>query len=526
VCGIDQEPTPGIDSKDVSGDNKLSPTIAASDYENTLKPVNKDANPGMEAFNSWHFRDMWNQVFGISNDGPPPGEDQIWRNVGDKLHTATEDFKELIKSLRDSGGWEGKTIEAAYSNAIDSVDEPYYTGTAAFRAANLTNKWHDVVQFLHDKLQNDPLGEFPFLVNRYDRDLNWKTVNYNDSGGMGPGMDRQEPTTAADKAEVNRDYDDYMHHVMNDSYKPCTESIWRNYPQFDSSQATEAPREIPGLPQKPGKPTDKTRDPSTVSGGGTPSFGGGGGPTPSIPKTSGSLPEGLQQGLPEGLTDRTKLPDNPTTPGQSAGSSLTDPSQAVGAASGLGSGLSQALGSATQAAKAPPGGTPKGSGPKPNMPEGALQLGKGAKGTGSTGGGSGGASLGGAPKGLPTGLPGQPAAATQATAAGASQPGTGAGAPGMGPPGTPGGAGHGAGGAQQGKEHKINKALRSRKTGAEIAGDSEAVVPVIGQDQDQDQGEDQPADRRQRDPAQARHDVRGTPPAGPTERGERGVRAH
>jgi hypothetical protein len=513
--------TPGIDNEDVTGDNKLSPDIAGSDFENTLQPKYQDPKPIMENFDERHFPGTWDEIFGIGNDGAPSGDDQIWREVGNLLHTATDDFKSTIKSLRDSGaGWKGKTIEAAFDNAIESINEPFYTGTAALRAAQLTRKWREVVRYVQDNLQNDPRGEYSTLMERYNHEYNYKTVDYVDGTSMDDRL-----TTAADKAEVNAHYDEYMRHVMKDSYKACTERIWVGYPQFDSSQATEAPGKIPGLPEIPGQPTDTSGDQSTGGGGGTPSFGGGGGPTPSIPRTPGpSLPDGL----PEGLTDQTQLPGDATTPGQSTGSPLTDPSQAMGTASGLAGAAQQALGSATQAAKAAPGGSPKGPGSKPKMPEGALRLPKGGQGSGAggSGGGSGGASLGGAPKGLSTGLPGQPAAATQATAAGTSGPGTGAGAPAMGPPGTPGGAGHGAGGAQQGKEHKVSKALRSRKTGSQIAGDAEAVVPVIGEDQDQDQGRDQQDDRQQRDLGQHRRDVRGGPPTGPAERGERGVRAH
>ena len=378
--------------------------------------------------------------------------------------------------LKRAGGWEGKTIEAAYDNAIQSVHEPFYTGTAALRAAELTHKWREVVQFVLDKLISDPGGEYDSLKARYNHDIEWKSVEYN--GGENGVITRDEHTTEGDKATVNKQYDEYMQRVMEKSYAPSTESIWNHYPQFVASNASEKPTEIPGLPQPPSKPTNKPIGTPSGGGGGTPSFGGGspslGGGGMSIPKTPGPS-------LPDGLKDQSqRLPRDVTTPSQSTDSPVTDPSQAMGPASGLASGAGQALGAATQAAKASPGGPPKSMGPKPKMPEGALQLGKGARGSGvgGTGGGKGGASLGGLPKGLPSGLPGQPAAATQAAAAG-SQPGAGAGASGMGPPGTPGGAGHGAGGgttrkraqSQQGAAEPQDRSRNRRRRRSRCAGD-------------------------------------------------------
>jgi hypothetical protein len=51
-----------------------------------------------------------------------------------------------------------------------------------------------------------------------------------------------------------------------------------------------------------------------------------------------------------------------------------------------------------------------------------------------------------------------------------------AGSPGAGAP-----AGGHRGGAD-GKEHKANKALRRKKNGEDVVGDSEAVVAVVGDD--------------------------------------------
>jgi hypothetical protein len=71
------------------------------------------------------------------------------------------------------------------------------------------------------------------------------------------------------------------------------------------------------------------------------------------------------------------------------------------------------------------------------------------------------------------------------------------GSPGMGGGGAPGAGGKGA---SEGKEHKGNKALRSRKNGADIVGDTDAVVPVLGAEQVPTADADQPAPPSRRIP--------------------------
>jgi uncharacterized membrane protein YgcG len=504
VCGDGPDPQPDINKDDVSKEkgHSLEEGITPTDGQEALKPVGKKPRL-LEAFETRTFEGVWPDVAGIQKDAAPPSVDSVWRSVGEQLHTSALNFEREVKRLKEGGGWEGETIEAAFTNAVNSISEPFYTGTAALRGAELVQRFRETMNYVFDHLVKDPLGEYDTMKQRYDFDVNNKE-QYTETAPGQSGVYYVD-TTESEKAVIRQYYDEYMRLVMNESYKPGITDIYGHYPQFVENTAPAKPIDIPGLPEDPRKPKDDGGGRSTGDGGGTPPFGGGGlpsgggGGTPSIPKTPG-LP------LPQGLPDQTRLPSPGDTndPGQSTGQgqndqrpSLTDPSQAMGQASGLANAANQAVGSATQAAKAQPGGPPKGLGQKPNLPrEGALRLGnegKGGPGSGARGGGgSGGAGLGGMPKGLP----GMPAAATQASAAGASGPGMGSAAPMMGPPGTPGSAGHGAGGAQQGKEHKVNKALRSRRHGIEIAGEAEAVVPVVGQDQDQDQQQDEAAAQR------------------------------
>ena len=72
---------------------------------------------------------------------------------------------------------------------------------------------------------------------------------------------------------------------------------------------------------------------------------------------------------------------------------------------------------------------------------------------------------------------------------------------GMGAPGMGGGAPAGGGaGKNDGKEHKANKALRTRKNGSDIVGDTDAVVPVLGDTSPPQAEEVQPTPPRRRIP--------------------------
>jgi hypothetical protein len=534
VCG--DNPNPDINKDDVSKDkgHALSDGVTPSDGQQALEGHLAGKKPRLlEEFGTRTFEDVWPEVKGIKENVAPTSVDDAWRSIGNQLHTSAVNFETEVKKLKAGGGWEGKTIEAAYTNAINSISEPFYTGTAALRGAELTHKFRDVMNYVHKNLVNDPLGQYSTMWERYEFDRDYQKVT---RGGKGWSQTTNEPTTAGEKEAIRQYYNEYMRIVMNDSYKPGINDIYNNYPQYAENTQPAQPITIPGLPEKPGQPSHKgTGDPSLGNGGGTPPGGGGGFKKPDLgtAKPSITKPPSL-----EDLKNQTKFPTDTDTPGQTdnptqndpSRPSVTDPSKALdnGLTSGLTNAATQAMGGATQAAsqaaqaaKASPNGLSNGLGNKPKLPEGALQLGKGGTGPGAGGArGGGGASLGGAAPRLSS----LPAAAIQSEAAGISKAGMGAASPGMGAPGTPGGAGHGGGGQQQGKEHKVTKALRSRKTGTEIAGEAEAVVPVIGQDQGPDQDQDQQDEvAAQRGPDRPRGPSAATPPmpaspAGPERR--------
>lgn len=535
MCG--DNPNPDINKDDVSKDkgHALSDGITPSDGQQALEGHLTGIKPRMmEEFGTRSFEDVWPEVKGIQKDVAPTSVDEAWRSIGNQLHTSAVNFETEVKKLKAAGGWEGQTIEAAYLNAIKSISEPFYTGTAALRGAELTHKFRDVMNYVLKNLVNDPLGKFPTMWERYEYDRDWQKHTV---AGKGYAKTTDEPTTAGEKEAIRQYYNEYMRMVMNDSYKPGINAIYSNYPRYAENTQPAQPITIPGLPEKPGKPTHK---PSIGDGGGTPPGGGGfqkpnlGGGKPSISK-----PPSLDD-----LMKQTKLPGDPDLPGQSDKPgqtdipgqndqnrpSLTDPSKALdnGLTSGLTNAANQAAGAATQAAsqaaKASPSALSKGLGNKPKLPEGALQLGKGGAGPSAGGarGGGAGASLGG----VSSRMPNLPAAAAQTEAAGIARAGIGANTPpAMGTPGTPGSAGHGGGGQQQNKEHKVIKALRRRQNGSEIAGEADAVVPVIGEDPGPDQGDDQQHDEvaaqrgqdRPRGPSSASPSVP-VSPAGPERR--------
>jgi len=207
VCGDDADPD--INKDDVSKDkgHALSNDITPSDGQEALKPVGKKPRL-MEEFGIRTFEDVWHDVEGIQKDVAPTSVDDAWRSIGNQLHTSALNFETKVKNLKAGDGWEGKTIEAAYTNAINSISEPFYTGTAALRGAELTHKFREVMNYVNKNLVNDPLGEYPNMWDRYQFDLN-NDEHYVETA---PGQSdvSYEPTTAAQKEQIRQYYNEYM----------------------------------------------------------------------------------------------------------------------------------------------------------------------------------------------------------------------------------------------------------------------------------------------------------------------------
>jgi hypothetical protein len=491
MCGDDPDPTPEVNDDDVKGEHALYKGVPKSDGEGTLK----EAPPEqlyLEEFGSRTFVEVFNQFNGVGNTVVPSSVDDAWRRIGNQLHSSANTFEQAVTRLKGAGGWEGKTIESAYDNAVKSVKEPFHAGTAALRGAEMVHKFRDTMDYVVNNLVHDVGGSphFNTLLERYHYDLAPKSSG----GGYNPyaGGASAPTVTTPNAKQIEEHYNSYMRTIMNQSYKPGLSDVNNAYPQF----ANDTTPALGNTPQIPGTDLGKKPGPGVGpgTGSGTPSFGGGGKPSiPGKPATTLTpLKPEWQQEKPDSPNrpgDPDKPPtDRPTTPDDSL------PEQPTG----IGQGLSQLPSAATQAAS-----SLGGLGKAPTVPEGMLNLGKGAEamkaaealkaaGRGSGGGGAGGgASLGG-PKDLPSRMAGQMTQASGATPAGqasAARSGIGSSAPGAGAP-----AAGSRGGGNDGKEHKTNKALRTRKNGTEIAGQDDAVVAVLGQEgEDEGKGQRPPA---------------------------------
>lgn len=416
------------------------------------------------------FVSMFNEFSPVPEHVVPTSVDEAWREIGDGLRGATQAFKDKLDALNQGGAWEGKTIQAAFDNAMQSTDEPFYTGTAALRGAELVHKFRDTFQYVNEHLVQDIDGTFPTLYDRYLDDKSEKTETR--SAGRG-GV--YQVTTTPDVKQVEEDYNSWMRSIMNGSYVPGLKDVQGGYPQFvvDKTAKPETPPQIPGVNlDSPG-----SSPPSVSSGGGTPSFTTPGTsslptrPESSLAQFTGAENLGQQQQAPQGASDALSAAT------EAAKSGLSGASDAANQA------MSGATNAATQAAGALQGL----AGKKPGLPEGVLSLGKGATGSGGSslgtgksggGGGAGSARMG---SDLP---PSRPAAQTASAnssgtnATTASKSGIGSSSPGAGAP-----AAGSRGAGSDGKEHKVSKALRTRRNGTDIAGEAEAVVAVVGDDE-------------------------------------------
>lgn len=467
MCGDGPDPTPEVNDDDVKGDNALPKGLAASDGQDTLKLGPKQ--PYLEAFDSKTFVEVFNQFKDVENYTVATSVDQAWRDIGDLLHSKSGTFKDQLNHLLEGGDWEGESIKAAFDNAIKSVEEPFYTGTAAMRGAELVHKFRDTLDYVVNNLVHDVGGTFNTLYDRYLYDLSDKTQYVSD------GYSAVPITTTPDAKRIEEHYNTYMRNIMNESYKPGLTDVGNGYPQF-SLDTTPAVKDAPQTPGSPITPGSGPASGTPSSGAGTPSFT----PpkstaTPSIPKSpTNALPQGLPQGIQEGAS-------------QAADAAQTGLSGATDAAK-------QATSGATDAAKQAAAALKKLGGQKPTLPEGVLNLAKGLKtstpGSGAkVGGGSKGPSLGAPPKGLPSRTASPITTAANSSAAspvGASRSGIGSSSPGAGAP-----AAGARGAGSDGKEHKVSKALRNRKNGAGIVGEAEAVVSVVGDEGDQKQASQQ-----------------------------------
>lgn len=431
-----------------------------------------------------------------------------WKKHGDDLKTESETFKKALEKAI-TGKWKGDTAEAAEAASKHVTHNSIYDFTPssdeiANRLEILKGAFEHIQKYFPHYTEHKLVNKF---TEKTKADLDKDVSDYNskyhfDSEGHlllsnGHYVDVQ---TAIDEAErIKQSIKDYQEAVQlfRDTYNPTVQAIAQNFPtlpappnmKFEDPTAPGGPKG-PGVPGGPGGPG--TSSPFSP--------GGGAGFKPldksALDKLNANKPTDLEKYQP---TDQKPIDqkDLTTDPTKDALESLTDPAKsAMDTATNA---AKDAAGQLADAMKNAAGQNPLGDMPK-GPPEGVLGLGPqglGGAGAGKGGGGvGGGVPLRGMPSGLSSSAPATAAVKMPAAAAGTGAGlGAGAGSPGAGAP----AAGQRAG-DQNGKGHQVNKALRRKKNGKDVMGDSEASVPVVGADEEAEQSEnarpEQPESRR------------------------------
>lgn len=399
----------------------------------------KKAGQAIKAAPLEHINTFFEGYDGLKDaaDDIAVGHHNLWNNISTALQGAHDAFLDAIAAAEKS--MSGATAGAVFQKARESLS--YLTALT------------DATQRM------DP------LVDTFSRDIketrDWfmtaKAQLDNDAKARAAYMDIPENEARDDLlvAHYNREAQQTIHAF----YNPPIEWIGQRHPDMSA-----------GPPQLAGSPSPGAGG----SGGGPP--GGlkpGGLGAPAIPS-----PGGLA--LPDATTPQ---PGTPTMPANGL-QGLGDAAKGAGdAADKAGQQAQNAAGQAGNAANQALGQTPKGGqGGAGGLPEGVLGLGpKGLKGA-AAGSGSGARARGTGGTGTRSPAVSRPSSqltqpSKSGTPAPAARSGVAAGGGSAGP-GTPVAGQRGQGGAA--KEHKISKALRHTKHGQEVIGETEGVVPVVG----------------------------------------------
>ncbi|MBA0047874.1 hypothetical protein [Mycobacteroides sp. LB1] len=435
-----------------------------------------------------------------------------WRDHGNTLKTASEDFKTQVGGAI-SGKWSGESAEAAETASEQVTKTSIFDFTPSSDAlANRLKVLSDAFTSIRDRFPNDANDQLidsgNFNKERLDQRIGEFNSKYHLDGGGRLRNNSDGYVTAADALkemeQIKRSIADYHLAVQlfKDTYNPTVVAVVENFPNLPSPPNMTYGQPTPG-PSVPG--SNPGGLPGGTPGSGTPALNTPGAGKPAFdPK---ELENQLKGNTPILPGDQTEPGDNKTTdpsqnnntnkPSTSSGSQdLTSAAQS--ALQGMTQGLNSALGAAQQAAQQAASAA-QGQKPFSGLKEGALGLGNKAPVPKGIGGGSGGG-IGGAGAHEPGARLSSPQASSNSggsragvPAAASSASGAMGGAPGMG------GGPTGAKGAE-GKEHKANKALRSRQNGSELIGDPDTVVPVLG-DTPPPAEEAQPAPPRRRVPS-------------------------
>ena len=341
-----------------------------------------------------------------------------WGEVRDEVVRVAVHFERALYSLlNNKEHWDGQTKIKAFANVRKSFVAPEKISAAAGGMQTLVDAFTRTIEYVHTNID----GNRPNYLKH--------TASNND-----------------DRDQHRNEFNNFARKVMGGTYSTNIGDIAANNPNF-----TTGP--LPDL--------DTPQDPVYGPGPGGPGLSSGG-PAGMPNFGSAQLPTGPDvsglDDLPAGLDD---LPNGPA--------GLGDPAQAVSDM------VPSGLGNPTEAATAAPD--------LDRPPEGELGLGpRGVGGVPRTGSGAGGGGGGRAPL-TPRLASSRPAVAPSAAGQGSAVRAAGGaglsnGAPMM--PMAPPGAGQNAGN-QNGQGHQVIKALRRRKTGEQVMGKADAVVPVVGE---------------------------------------------
>jgi len=359
-------------------------------------------------------------------DDIAPNHANDWQTMSGKVGDAHEGFRGYFNSRSPSGdpGWQGQTASAIKKHAVDSL-----RGVEALMQA---------------------AGRMSYIVDMFSRDItttkqfftgpNWAL--YNQTALNGPEAAREDAKHAFDILAAN---------FMRTTYRPAIDEVAGQHPDVSGVLP-------PSLGTQAAGPTAP----------GTPASGGGGG---------GQGLERAGLGAPASTGGAGADPAGPSAPpGGPSPSGGGSPAKAAGDGAGQGqNGSGQAGNGAQKGLGDALNGDKKGLN---RPPEGILNLGpKGQNGAGKAGGGARGAGGGGARPALPKPADARMAAASKP--ANVPAPTSRAGLSNSGGPGA-GAPAAGQRGSAADKVHKASKALHLQKNGEEITGDSEAIVPVIG----------------------------------------------
>ncbi|KHO19905.1 hypothetical protein QQ44_25025 [Mycolicibacterium setense] len=420
-----------------------------------------------------------------------------WKKHGNDLKTESKTFKETVEKAI-TGKWEGDTADAAEAATKHVTKNSIYEFTpASDEIANRLTILKGAFDHIHDNFpkyaDHKLIDHFPdynkHKLEEKVRDYNTK-YHFDAEGHLrlSNGQYVNVDTAVEEAQRIRQSIKDYQEAVQlfRDTYNPTVQAITKSFPNLP------APPDLkfkdPTAPGGPGGPGN----PGGPGGPNMPSLGGGAGTKPfdksAFDKLNTDKPTDYEKYKPidQKPTDQN---DSTTDPTKDALDSLTDPvKSAIDSATGA---AKDAAGQLADAMKNAAGQNPLGTG---GPPEGVLGLGPqglGGAGAGKGGGGSGGGvPLRGLPTGLPNGTPATAAAKMPAAATGAGAGlGAGAGSPGAGAPAA------GQRGDQNGKGHQVNKALRRKKNGKDVIGDSDASVPVVGANEEAEQPESAPVEQ-------------------------------